>query len=333
MLFLRSLARAIAVSASHIAICFAAPPPQTITPSEGSFNFPEANTILNGLDPRFMIRPIYWGPKLDSIVSLQNAVNAMANMALRNTEEGMRDTTFKLDGSPNNAITVFPNRWQVGGQITRKFVIWGLLRAVYDMTSKNKYQCNTCHLLWQGVEVGTLGFSRGVIAASQTSAGDYQSRGLLSLDNDTALGPSSLQTQSSPVNVNHTPVLSVDVEPRPLVLQINDVFMTILGAMGNLAAYPNKDESIYHFHSDWPGTPAFVSFSTRELKPRSKPPFMTCRYIVESLAVLPSIMLNRRKFSEVDIVLKLDGVEAGVGLLRRLHRPGLDQGTPNVTVA
>lgn len=44
---------------------------------------------------------------------------------------------------------------------------------------------------------------------------------------------------------------------------------------------------------------------------------MTYRHVIETLAQLPRIMYEDRKFSEADIEIRLDGVEVGLGFLRR----------------
>jgi len=61
---------------------------------------------------------------------------------------------------------------------------------------------------------------------------------------------------------------------------------------------------------------------------------MTARHIIETLGHLPALMLERRKFSEADILMKVDGMNAGLGRLRNVDERGEERwGWGNGTVA
>jgi len=267
-----------------------------------------------------------------------NAINAMTNMATQDMHETMGMTTFELDDYPNNAIALLPRNWQRVGLIERRFAVWGLSLAVYTMTGRGDYHCSTFHLLWEGIEVGTLGFSKGIIARPQLSASnnasDLQSQGLLSLDNTTAIGTPLLHIQNSTADISNRPILSSNVFPLPTVLPLEDFFMTVIGALTRLAAHKDKDAGVVDFAPDVAPIPASVSFSAWSSKSISRPPFITARHIIETLGHLPAVMLARKRFSEVDIIMKLDGVDAGLGQLRKLDGTGGSaQRTSNVTIA
>lgn len=254
-----------------------------------------------------------------------NAVNAMTNMAIQDIRAPMGETTYQHADHPNSFITLLPQNWQQRGQIERLFAVWGLFLAAYTMTTTGNYHCNTFHLVWDGKEVGTLGFSRGVIMQSPSSAPNASDQGLLSLNHTTT--PLLLSTSST----SDFPHLGVSIKFLPAVTPIQNFFMIVLGALTELANFQNKNTGIEYFAPDPAPIPAFVAFFAWETNRVS---LMTARHIIETLAHVPTLMLARGKFSEANVVLKLDGVEAGFGRFRNIDaRIGFVQGRQNVTVA
>jgi len=266
-----------------------------------------------------------------------NAVNALTNMAIQDIRAPMGETTYVHAEHPNNAITLLPNKWQQRGQIERRFAVWGLFLAVYAMTTTGNYHCNTFHLLWEGKEVGTLGFSKGILAQSPSSApnaSDPQSQGLLSLDNTTTIATPSLPIQNSTASTSNTPTLRISILFLLTVLPHQNFFMAVLSALTELAAFKNKDIGIEHFTPDAAPVPASVAFYAWRTTPKVRISLITARHIIETLGHLPGLMLERRKFSEADILMKIDGMDAGLGRLRNVDESGGSvQGTRNVTVA
>jgi len=318
-------ASTIALLTSLASICLAAAPPKPIAPDVRSSNIPITTTTFADIDPRFEVQPIFWGPKIQSMACLMNAVNALTNMALQDILAPMGETTYELADHPNSAITLFPENWQQRGQIERRFAVWGLFLAVYAMTTTGNYHCNTFHLLWDDKEVGTLCFSRGIITSS---ANDPQRQGLLSLDNTST--PLLLSTAST----SNSPVLSISILFLPTVFPLQNFFMAVLSALTELAFFKNKDVGIEHSTPDVAPVPASVAFYAWRTNPKAQVPLITPRHIIETLGHVPALMLARRKFSEADIMMRLDRVDAGLGRLRNVDESGGSvQGTRNVTVA
>lgn len=182
----------------------------------------------------FEIRASHWGPKLQPTSCFINAVNAMSNMALLQIHGLVGETVFEMEDQPGVAITVLPLNWYRGGQMPRKYAVWGLFLAVYTMVRKTNFQCNTIHLLWKGREVGTINFSRGVVSlppSSQLRSSDRRSEGLLSIGNITSIVPSLSQPKDSTEILKTDPNLSVSILLLDTVIPINDVFVTVLGGL------------------------------------------------------------------------------------------------------
>lgn len=321
----------IALLTSLTSICRAAAPPIPIAPNVDSFNMSVVGTTFSDIDARFEVHPIFWGPKLKSIACLINAVNAMTHMALQDIRTPLGEITWEHADHPNNAITLLPANWQKHGQIERRFAVWGLFLAVYTMTFTGNYLCNTFHLLWDGEQVGTLGFSKGIITQSVLPVFNASDQGLLSFD-DTTRPP--LQTQNNTASPSNSPVLSISLIFLPPVISIQNFFMAVLSALTELAIYRNKDVGIEHFTPDVAPVRASVAFYAWRLNPRVRVPPITARHIIETLGHMPALMLARSKFSEADIVMRLDKIDAGLGRLRRVdERGGVGRGSGNVTVA
>ncbi|KAL8791756.1 MAG: hypothetical protein Q9195_005632 [Heterodermia aff. obscurata] len=259
-------------------------------------------------DTRFQITPHYWGPQLRSTGVLISALDAMANLALNNFSAGLPETIFDFEEQPGVAIAILPLDWQRGGEMQRRFAVWGLYLAVFDMMKRSRYTCNTYHLFWEGTEVGTLGFVRGVIRP-----------GLLSLGN----GSTVPVINATDLPVVADPVFALNVELKGKMMPINDVFIAVLGALSDLAACPDKNARVVSGYS-YRQAPvmAYLSFGTFGYRPLDPPPFLTFTHVIEALAHLPLVMFERRVFSEADMMLKLDGKDVGRGLLRQLRPLG-----------
>ena len=322
---------------SLASICHATVLPQTNGLSLGSLNWPNSNATLGIPDSRFRLSATYWGPKLRSIDILLLAVNAMTNMALRDFNEAMGESGFEMAQHPNAAITVLPNHWQWGGEMDRRFSVWGLFLAVYDISKGENFRCATFQLHWDGREVGTITFSRGVIGRLQlppSRANDLESKGLISVGNTTTITPFALNSQNGTLGVKTDPIMSIYVEFVNSVIPIRNVFITVLGALSELAAVTHKDSRVLAFIYDEAPCPTLISFTTWTKPSKSRPPYLTHRHVIETLGYIPSFLYEKGKFSEVDITIKLDNINSGLGLLRKMSvGPPMGRGAPNVTNA
>ena len=309
--------------------CFAAYLPQPNASSQPLSVPSNSNNTLTIPDERFSMTPSYWGPKLRSTGCLFAANDAMANLALSNFYEEIVETIFEFDDQPGVVIAVLPADWLKGGKIERRFVVWGLYLAVFDMMKRSVYTCNTFHLFWEGKKVGTVGFARGIIRQSTITAADSaaKSQGLLSLSDITTTTTTALPPFAGGASVSRTSlindeVLSVNIDLTGKTMPINSVFIVGLGAMSDLAAIDNKAGRFSTYHYRQAPVQAFMSFASFGHQPDSPPPFMTYRHVIETVAHLPVVMFDRRMFGEADMILKLNNVDVGMGLLRALRPPG-----------
>ena len=238
------------------------------------------------------------------------------------------ETIFDFEDQPDIVIAVLPADWHKGGKMERRFAVWGLYLAVFDMMKRSVYTCNTFHLFWDGKEVGTLGFAKGVLRQSTISAESAaKSQGLLSLSDiiittTTPSPPFAGGVNVSSTNLTDDVVFSVDIQLCGKTMPINSVFIVVLGAMSDLAEVANKDSHFSTYSFRQAPVEAFLSFVSFGFHPLGPPPFMTFRHVIETLAHLPVLMFDRRVFQEADMVLKLNGVDVGMGLLREARPNG-----------
>ena len=288
-------------------------------------------------DKGFEIRVAHWGPKLQPTGCFINAVNAMANMALRQIHGLVGETVFEMQEQPGVTITVLPFNWHLGGQMPRKYAVWGLFLAVYTMVKKTNFQCNTIHLLWKKREVGTINFSKGVVwqpQPSQLESKDQRSEGLLFIGNISSTIPPRPHPQNSTGSLKTSPELSLSVLLLDTIIPIHDVFVTVLGGLMDLAYFDDKDAAVLAMIFDTMPVPTYLSFTTWDTPSKAEPPYMTNRHVIEALTFLPQYMYEQRKFGEADITVKLDNVRCGLGLLRKWGYPGgVSRGALNITTA
>ena len=316
--------------------CFGLTIPQSPTLNVDNFSDWKANNTLQipdgpyRPDPRFQANPFFWGTDLKSTRAFFVTVNAMANLAMRGFEEDIGETVFTLPDHPEVAIVVLPKNWQWGGQMERRFAVWGLFFAIWDMNKNKSWRCNTVHLLWDGEEVGTIGFSRGVIRRPQlslaTTEHSLQAQGVIAVHpNVTVL---SRFTSTRPMNVTAfdilpstglatEPVLSVNIDLRPTILPIQTIFIAVIGALANIAAVPDKDAPVVTFMAQQAPVNAWISFNAIGRRGK-RVPKMNYRHVVDTLGLIPEYMMQMRKFSEATVLMLLNGQEVGLGIVKKL---------------
>ena len=306
--------------------------PSGVAPTAESIGFPGGNDSLGVPDERFQVDMLGWGPPLKSTALLFDAVHAMANMAQGDFHEDIVDTTWALEDVPNMAITILPEGFEKGRSIQRRFAVWGLYLAVFDITKSKVFQCSTARLLWRGKMVGRLVFSKGVLQGPEPITISAEKDGSLTLGERVSAPVPPIAWTNSTTILSANAVFSINVVLRPTNMPINDIFVGVLGALSDLAAYNNKDSRVMSYSFKETPVPAYFSFTTFGLKPLSQRPYMTYWHIIETLAQLPTIMYERGKFSEADVALKVNGIDVGIGILTKMRpRPGLGTGSANLT--
>lgn len=283
--------------------------------------------IGNPADGFVVDRAVYWGAKLRSTAVLFNAVNALTVFARLGFNDDIGDTVLTLPSQPRTAIVVLPK--DIGGTMERRFAIWGIYLGVYHMIHSQRFECSTFYFSWKGVPVGNVVFAGGTVAERRSSlaAGDLASKGLFPVRNASAIEAVAFRNDTS---VSAEPVLSVIVQLFGKVIPINDIFLTVLGALSDLARFPEKDAPALSFiYNDSP-VPVYMSFYGRALDPRFTGR-IEVKHIIETVGYLPEVMFQQRQFREANVLMKLDDVEVGVGQLVRAERRGV--GLANLTTS
>ena len=292
------------------------------------------NASLLAPDERFIVSPSRWGPTLRSTGCLFTALSLMSTLSLLPFLGDISETIYKLDSEPGIAIAVLPTDWQTAGVMQRRFAVWGLFLAVYDMARRGDWRCNTYQLFWEGHQVGTLSFAAGVVLGSNLTFGASEAlrEGTLVLDNDNTTAKRSTMSSQlcagfsgensrnvtilsalAPVNA---PTLSIAVDLLPVPLSTTDIFVTILGALSEIASSSSKDKPIADFAYREGPVPVFVSFTTLGFEQKAGKA-LTLRYVVETLVQLPGFMAKTLRWSEAEVEIWLDDTEVALGLLSK----------------
>lgn len=240
----------------------------------------------------FGIKPGAFGPELDSTACLFNAVGAFAELALDDYHGPSGSTVFHFPNHPSVVIAVVTPA--SGVFIERRFAIWGIWLGIAYMISHHRFQAATFALSWEDVIVGAVDFgSQPTISGDD---GDGKVNNSLTILNAT--------TTTSPVNAQ-AQNLEVLIGLVGRSINVNNIILVLLATLNDAAQYRATDVIPAQYRIGLHGYTALFSITP---EPRTTAPFPEYEWLIRALEKLPDFMLRNRKFSEANVVVRVDGV-------------------------
>ncbi|CAF9932440.1 MAG: hypothetical protein ALECFALPRED_005291 [Alectoria fallacina] len=252
----------------------------------------------------FSIKAGAFGPDLEPTTCLFNAVSAFGELALFDYDGLSDSVVFHFSNHPSVIIAVVTPG--PGIFVERRFALWGIWLGIRYMMAHHQFQAATFALSWEDVIVGAVDFAR-------------QS----TIDGGNGNGNCTYQTcqtgtllPSHPHTVNPSPTVLNATTPSPVNADNLKVTIGLFGHPINLSTiilllFVTLHDAAQHSATDIIPRPYRIGLHTALFlitpTPRAEAPFPEYDWLIRSLVQLPDFMLNKGKFSEASIVVRMNG--------------------------
>ena len=280
-------------------------------------------SLAVGIDPRLKLLTRFYDGYLPLRSCLMNAVEALAFLAGKDYHGVTPETTTSVPGYTDVQIVIKPHDGAL--TVPVKPAILGLYLAVLTMsadpTMQGMFQITTWIVLWDDVIVAYILIQLSDLR-NQTRAQNLAGLppGTMLKLNDTT----PITLAGNPNNghsANTTNPTNTDVElimsfyPWGAPLREISVFVTILGALVDLAQYPSTDLAA-DFEINVPISDVTIAFVKGASTGLTGPPSFEYRWVIEAAKQIPIWMVHHR-FWESCFTIEVNNFVVGEGWVRR----------------
>ena len=286
--------------------------------------------------PEFDLNYDIGGPKLRITSCLMNTVAALKVLALGDWDGRISDgTEYRLDTYPEvSIIMTTPRRKR---NVEARFVMWAICLGVYDMISKKKFEFAQFEMSWEGQLLGWV-----QVVNHPPGAGlrveERQANGPLNSGSISATSPSTNSTiGQEPMNIMNVVTLNttndpaearlnVTFSPYGVTIGVYDVFVPIMTGLTDMGSIPSTHQSSGLII----GLEGFNGFICvlPAVPLRTSPPFMDYGWLIRAVSRIPTYMLEKSRFGEINIRIAVDDVMVGFGRLATKPDCGPDASLP-----
>ena len=284
---------------------------------------------FGAVDPGFKVACQLGDTPLRPIACLINVVNAMANLALQDFDASIGPVIVQLPSYPD--VVIRSTAPALGPRmIPLRYILWGIWCGVAFMLDNHNFVTMRLTLSLHGRIVGYIAIAKpfsqlitpvGSNDDSSTEslekrsdvvlAATSPSKSLADSTNGTSLSLANLTSPSSNADGLH-----VFVAPMGQGLSVSDFFKPILGCLGYVARFPST-APVAGFKLVHDDTDMRMEFRDYDPQPRSEAPFFEYQLIAKALRSLPATVLQLGRWTEVIMVMQVDGIKVGDGWLKK----------------
>ncbi|KAL9128138.1 MAG: hypothetical protein Q9217_003112 [Psora testacea] len=238
-------------------------------------------------------------------------------MAFNDFNGSMELESFQFPGYTDVRIIVAPVRPHIF--IERRYAVWGVYQGIYAMAERNSFVEAFFYLKWEGVFVGIVSYSA---PQATLTVGRSDTENLLTARSETAptlnstTGLTDVRGGSDASNTSNDDRLKLYYSFGNTHLSIAEAIITVIGALSHAAEFDILQQ-ITPFTSYQDDFDAKIQFVFHHGRPRTTPPFLTYRWISKALEQIPREMFRLRRFDEVTVLMKVDGVSVGEAFLTK----------------
>ena len=298
--------------------------------SEQLISQPHVNATLSvpvdlGAGHQYVLKGAYGNVKLPSIPVLMNALDGLADLAHLDSKSRIRG--YHVPTVPNYRdidIGIHPP-WPET-DFEAQYAVYGLYCVIYNMITTKTFLNSTFGLGQDGMNWVTIVINKRSKSATIPEAE-------VNLASTSENGNLSLVANTNSTAENDDRGLQYFFKLLDEQIAPQDVFITIMATLKNVAQ--EEDEEIVDpFRSGALGfTIRFQSLPLR--KPRTAPPYLTYKYLIDTIKHIPGYMIKERKFAALMIVISFGKEVIGEAVLEKgtPEVPELDFANNNVSIA
>ena len=284
-----------------------------------------------GIDPHFGVHYEFGGIPLRPIACLMNAVNAMSNLALLDFNSDIQRIVARLPAYPDVVIRSDATTSSPGTTPVR-YIIWGIWSVALFMMKHNIFQTILVTLGFNGITVGYLRLEQPhaqILSLTgnnnESSAGKSKRRSdvalpiippLTTLQNPTMpSNGTSLAVTDTTATPSNAGTLNFFFSPFGRRLANQEFFMPILASLEYVARF-SSTSPVDGFMLHPADTDTWIEFRDFGTQPRTHAAHFQYRCVAKALWELALHMALVGYWSEVKIVIQVDGASVGVGWIR-----------------
>ena len=243
-------------------------------------NRPRRNTTLGASHPwgpaDFHVHKSHETSPIRRDAAFMTAIGLLAQQAQKDFNGRLsRPTIVFRDPRFNPRLQIVVTAQGPNERLPRRYVFWGIARILNHMIHHNTFIGSIWKLFWQGEIVGTIFFIAG--SPSQLDTGSPK----LTI-NPTLSQPLNIQRNANNTAISATnAALSYEFEFWGRILPIDDVFMSAIGALTDLAE--RVDQAFYSFTGIFQGYPACHLWQSRTGQPSLMTKGRVIAFIVASV--------------------------------------------------
>ena len=264
--------------------------------------------------PSFDVTFEIGGPALRKTDLLLNVVDTLKQLSLGDFDAKIADgTEYKLDSYPEVSILInTPKRKR---SLQARYVIWAIVPGVREMVQQKKFELAQFEITWDGNLLGWVHIvnnppSPGLaIPGSQANDTlDIAKRSTIQFPSDgTNVIPTPPTTTTDPTEARLTTIFT----PTGSTVGIYDVFFPIINALSDMAVKSptHRSDGLVAGFED-----SNAAICILPVMPfRTRPPFMDYEWLIRTLARIMRYMVEERRFGELEIDVRVDGVVIAYG--------------------
>ncbi|KAL8948123.1 MAG: hypothetical protein Q9222_005660 [Ikaeria aurantiellina] len=243
-------------------------------------------------NPRFRYTiNFYRSIQLPIIDVLMNGLDALSVFASKNYTE--RSSNMHFHSSDYPAVTIDVEPTAPAEDYSNEIAVLCLYHLMADSVTRRFFKQAQVSCVWDNVEVATIWVKKYTPNVPSV--------------------PSTVAT-ANPVSAAVQPRFSylVDAEGNAIIV----VFVTVMDAMKWFAKYSDTAIVPRCYTSPGPGWNSGIFFPGTQA-PRTEPPYLEYRWVIESLKRVPAFMLQNGRSAELTIDFRVDDTALGSALLSR----------------
>ena len=301
--------------------------PTALTPQENiflrnSFDDSLLNSTLAVVVPStFTINPSIPldEPVLNRRKTLLLTLKVLGQLAIADFDEEQPSQTWH--SSLGVAIDAFGPLMVIRSPLAmRKYVLWGLYKAVHLMVASDDFHPRNYELFSYGVLVGFVSYNNGYHGALGIGGG---------MNNGTGRGARRRSSSVLPSYLPNTTIIDLDNRRIRFGFELDghrigesNVFMTLFTGILKAGWYPKTDR-VDEFIANTRTFNSMLSFQERDY-PGPDGPFFEYEQLIQLLTKLPTWMITHgSRWTEAEMVVSVDDWLVGAGVIRYQSREGL----------
>lgn len=242
------------------------------------------------------------GPKLRTTACLMNAVHALKILALGDWYANIVDGT-EYQSVSYAEVGISVNTQKRNRSIQARYVVWAIMLGVHHMILENKFELAQFEMILDGKLLGWVHVANNPPPPRLTVAGGHTNRTVGVAKRSAALLSSNGITTDD-ANDQTESRLTTIFQPLGSTLGIYDIFLPIMNALSDMAAYSgaSRTEGLVAGFDGSRGIVCILPLVALEYQ-----------WLIRAVARIPAYMLETSRFGEVRVRLAIDGVDVAFG--------------------